>query len=72
MCIFEEIQIVVVWPCGANVTLSSFTNVAVKEVMVVMIVIQLNLITLVCAYGAYAFITKVIIIIKLKYSTLCG
>ena len=42
---FEEMLIVVVQPCGSNVTLSSFTNVAVKVVVVVLIVIRLNLVT---------------------------
>ena len=66
----EEMLIVVVLPCGANVTPSSFTNVAVKVVVVVLIVIRLNLITLVCACGAYAYYQGDNII-KLKYSTLC-
>ena len=46
------ISIVVASPCGLNVMLSSFTNVAVNVLVVVtvhVIVTRLNLITVTCA-----------------------
>ena len=44
------ISIVVASPCGLNVMLSSFTNVAVNVLVVVTVIVtRLNLITVMCA-----------------------
>ena len=49
-CMFDEVLIVVVSPCGLNVMLSSFTNVAVNVLVVVTVIVtRLNLITVMCA-----------------------